>query len=73
MILLPTAKEQGKLRVAFSPHVVLGPGYDLEPKLHVPIHFYARPGVMLLYPDLNLTFQTAVIAEIGLRWTPRLE
>ena len=62
-------KEGGKTRVALAPHVVFGPGYDFEPLLGVPIHTYVRPGVQLVYPDLNLAFQVAGTLELGVRWT----
>lgn len=65
-----TAVESTDARVSFSPQVVFGPGYDFEPALGLPISLYARPGVVLLYPDLNQAFQAFVIAELGLSWTP---
>jgi hypothetical protein len=65
-----TAREQSDGRVAFSPHLVFGPGFDLARVSNIPVHVYARPGVTLLYPDLNLAFQASVIVELGLRWTP---
>jgi hypothetical protein len=65
------ADERSESLVAFSPHVVFGPGYDFERLLAVPLHLYARPGVTLVYPDLNDAFQASVIVEIGLRWTPK--
>lgn len=55
--------------LGFSPHVVFGPSYDFSKLLCVPAVIYARPGVMLLYPDLNLAFQASVIGELGFRWT----
>jgi len=58
-------------RIAFSPDVVLGPGYDFQRLFGVPIQIYARSGFMLIYPDLNFAFQAALIAEFGIRWTPR--
>lgn len=65
-----TAVESTDARVAFSPQVVFGPGYDFEPALSLPISLYARPSVVVLYPDLNQAFQAFVIAELGLSWTP---
>jgi hypothetical protein len=61
-----------RLHRAFSPQIVFGPGYHFERLFGFPVHVYTRAGVMLVYPDLNGTFQTSVIAELGLRWTPKL-
>lgn len=58
--------------VTFVPHVVFGPGYDFDRLLGVPLQFSARPGVMLLYPDMNGAFEASVIVEFSLRWTPQL-
>jgi hypothetical protein len=58
-------------RLGVAPHVLLGVGFDLEPLLHLPLQVYVRPGVTVLLPDLNLAFQTATFAELGVRWTPR--
>jgi hypothetical protein len=66
------AEERSRSGIAFSPHVVFGPGYDFERAFGLPLHLYLRPGVVLIYPDLNDAFQAAVIAELGLRWTPSL-
>ncbi len=63
-----TVKEGTESSLAFSPHVVFGPGYDFEQLLALPLHVYARPGVVVVYPDLNETFQAFVIAELGVRW-----
>jgi hypothetical protein len=63
-------KDGSKVRLGFMPQVVFGPGYDFAPLLKVPLHAYVRPGVQLIYPDLNLAFQVAVLAELGVRWTP---
>jgi hypothetical protein len=69
---IANTKERTESRFAFAPHVVFGPGYDFERPFKIPLHFYARPGLMLVYPDLNDAFQASVIAELGLRWTPDL-
>jgi len=66
------AVERTESRIAFAPQFVFGPGYDFERLLRVPLHVYARPGVVFIYPDLNDAFQASVIAELGLRWTPEL-
>ncbi len=66
------ARERNEARVAFSPHIVFRPGYDFERLLSVPLHLYLRPGVALLYPDLNQAFHAFLVAELGLRWTPKL-
>jgi hypothetical protein len=58
-------------RIGFSPDLVLGPGYDFQRLFGVPFQVYARSGFMLIYPDLNFAFQAALIAEFGVRWTPR--
>ncbi len=63
-----TVKEGTQSRLAFTPHMVFGPGYDFDRLLALPLHLYARPGVVVVYPDLNDTFQAFVIAELGLRW-----
>jgi len=63
------ARERLKTGIALAPQVVFGPGYDFERALGWPLHVYARPGVTLLYPDLNGVFQVSVLAELGLRWT----
>jgi hypothetical protein len=68
-----TAMEGAQYRLAFSPHIVFGPGYDFDQLLALPLHVYARPGVVMVYPDLNETFQAFVIAEIGMRWVIRGE
>jgi hypothetical protein len=67
-----TADDHSESLVALSPHVVFGPGYDFMRLLAVPLHLYARPGVTLVYPDLNDAFQAFVIVELGLRWTPKV-
>lgn len=51
---------------------MFGPGFDLARLLDVPVHFYVRPGVIVVWPDLNDAFQLSVVGELGLRWTPRL-
>ena len=67
---MATADERSESRLSFSPHLVFGLGYDFERVLGAPLALYARPGVALLYPDLNEAFQAFVVAELGLRWTP---
>ncbi|HKY34937.1 MAG TPA: hypothetical protein VJN18_03255 [Polyangiaceae bacterium] len=67
-----TAKEDSTICLAVSPHILFGPGYDFQLLLRIPLQFYAHPGVMVLYPDLNQAFQVSVFAELGLRWTPKL-
>lgn len=57
---------------AFVPHVVFGPGYDFARVLGVPLSLAARPGVILLYPDMNEAFELSFIVEFSLRWTPDL-
>jgi hypothetical protein len=69
---IASTKERTESRFAFAPQFVFGPGYDFERVLKVPLHFYARPGLMLVYPDLNDALQASLIAEFGLRWTPDL-
>lgn len=62
-------REGGETRFGIAPHVVFGPGYDFAPLLDLPILLYVRPGVQLLYPDLNLALQVAGTIEAGARWT----
>jgi hypothetical protein len=69
---IAVATAHSAARVALSPHMVFGPGYDFERVLGVPLQLYARLGVALVFPDLNATFQASAIAELGLRWTPGL-
>ena len=69
---IASARERTESRIAFSPHVVFGPGYDFGRLFNVALHFYARPGLTLIYPDMNDAFQASVTAEVGLRWTPDL-
>lgn len=67
------AREASTVCLGISPHILFGPGYDFRPLLRLPVQFYAHPGVMVLYPDLNEAFQVSVFAELGLRWTPKLD
>jgi len=62
------AVEGSASRVAFAPLLVLGPGYDFAPSFGLPLQLYARPGVVVVYPELNQVFQLAAILELGLRW-----
>lgn len=66
---IATPRERTTSRLAFSPQILLGPGFDFERVTRIPVHVYARPGIMLIYPDLNLAFQASFIAELGLRWS----
>lgn len=62
------AVEGSTSRLAFAPHLVLGPGYDFAPAFGLPLQLYARPGVVVVYPERNQVFQLAAILELGLRW-----
>lgn len=53
-------------------NLMFGPGFDFGRLLEVPVHLYARPGIIVVYPDLNDAFQLSVVGELGLRWTPKL-
>jgi hypothetical protein len=66
------AVPQTRSGMTFAPHIVFGPGYDFDRLLGVPLQVAARPGVTLLYPDMNGTFQVSAMIEFSLRWTPAL-
>lgn len=62
--------EHESARFGFVPQLSFGPGYDFACLTQVPIRIYARPAVMLVYPDQNDAFQAALNLELGLTWTP---
>jgi hypothetical protein len=65
------AEKQTRSGASLIPHVVIGPGYDLSRLFAIPLHIYARAGLLLLYPDMNDVFHLSAVAEIGIRWVPR--
>ncbi len=67
---VPTTRTDTVLGFQFN--LMFGPGFDLQRVVGVPVHLYARPGVLVVYPDLNDAFQLSVVAELGVRWTPDL-
>jgi opacity protein-like surface antigen len=64
------ATTETRTGVSIIPHVMFGPGYDLSRLFAIPLHVYARAGLLLLYPDMNEVFHLSAVAELGLRWTP---
>jgi hypothetical protein len=64
------ASTETRTGIAIIPHVMFGPGYDLRRLFAIPLHVYARAGLLLLYPDMNAVFHLSAVAEVGLRWTP---
>jgi len=64
-----TPETRTRTGVSVIPHVMFGPGYDFSRLCAVPLHVYARLGLLVLYPDMNEVFHLSAVAELGLRWT----